>query len=143
MLPELVMAASNRSGNGSAGADKRERVSAVARVRAVMLFVDEPRTAAQWWADHLGGHAVVRSKEVFCWYEVGGVEVGFHPPDDQRNPRGGSPVVYWAVAELEAERARLLASGCRAHQGPLTVYATRTICQLVDPFGNVFGLDAG
>jgi predicted enzyme related to lactoylglutathione lyase len=108
-----------------------------------MVFVDDPRTAARWWADHLGGHAAIRSQEGFYWYEVGGIEVGFHPADDLRNARGGCPVMYWAVTELEAERARLLASGCRAHRGPLTVDATRTICQLVDPFGNVFGLDAG
>jgi hypothetical protein len=27
------------------------------------------------------------------------------------------------------------------HRGPLAIDATRSIAQLVDPFGNVFGLD--
>lgn len=66
---------------------------------------------------------------------------GWHPADDERNPRGGSPVIYWKVGDLAAARERLLAEGRTAHRGPLRVEADREICQLVDPFGTVIGID--
>ncbi|MEV8566750.1 VOC family protein [Streptomyces sp. NPDC051322] len=112
-------------------------------VRAVMVFSDDPPTSARWWADALGGEARIESDgtAVFAWVDVNGVELGFHPADDQRNPRGGSPVVYWSVSSVTATRERLLAAGCTHHRGPLDIDADRHICQLVDPFGTVFGLD--
>ncbi len=112
-------------------------------VRAVMVFSDDPPAAARWWAEVLGGEARVESDgtSVFAWVDVNGVELGFHPADDERNPRGGSPVVYWAVPGVTAARERLLAAGCTPHRGPLDIGPERRICQLVDPFGNVFGLD--
>ena len=111
-------------------------------VRAVMFFAPRPEQSCRWWAQHLGGSAEVHVEPGgFCWFGAGGVEVGFHPADPIRNPVGGSPVIYWAVEDVGATRAGLLAAGCTAHRGPLTVSGDRRICQLVDPFGNVFGLD--
>jgi hypothetical protein len=89
-------------------------------VRAVMIFAEDPRAAA------LGG---------------GELEVGFHPADPQKNPPGGSPVVYWAVSSLSQARCALLAAGASPHRGPLVVDSGRSICQLRDPFGGIFGLD--
>lgn len=106
-----------------------------------MFFVSDPRGCCAWWSEHLGDGAVVRVEEGgFCWFETGGLEVGFHPGDDERNPVGGSPVVYFSTQALEATRARLLDAGCLAHRGPLAVGPGRRICQLIDPFGNTFGL---
>jgi len=112
-------------------------------VRAVMIFADDPGATARWWATQLGDGAPVRSESGFYWYEAGGVEVGFHPSDDQRNPPGLSVVVYWSVVDVRGARSRLLGRGCRPHRGPLRVGPERQICQLLDPFGNVFGLDGG
>lgn len=111
-------------------------------VRAVMVFSDDPPRAARWWADTLGGEAHVEGDgPAFAWVDVNGVELGFHTADEQRNPRGGSPVVYWSVPSVTAARRRLLAAGCTHHRGPLDIDSDRRICQLVDPFGTVFGLD--
>lgn len=113
-------------------------------VRAVMVFADDPAASAEWWAEVLGVAAHVEVSEhgdVFAWLDVAGVEFGFHPADEARNPRGGSPVVYWAVDDLEAARRRLLAAGCVHHRGPLEVSPGRRIAQVRDPFGTVVGLD--
>ncbi len=75
------------------------------------------------------------------WWPAG-VELGFHPVDDERNPRGGgSPVVYWGVEDLDQVRERLLAAGCAHHRGPLTIEPGRRIAQLRDPFGTVVGIE--
>ncbi len=110
-------------------------------IRAVMFFADEPETCARWWARHLTGATEIQVEAGFCWFELEGIEIGFHPADAERNPRGGSPVVYWAAADVLTERDAFLEAGCLPHRGPLDVEPGRRICQLVDPFGNVFGLD--
>lgn len=50
---------------------------------------------------------------------------------------------YWSVTEVDAVRQRLLDAGCTPHRGPLDVGdgTGRKIAQLVDPFGNVIGID--
>lgn len=112
-------------------------------VRTVMTFAVDPERSARWWATNFDNAHVqldVDGDSVYAWFDVDGIEYGFHPADD-RNPRGGSPVVYWAVDDLTATRDKLLAAGCTHHRGPLRVDASRQICQLTDPFGTIIGLD--
>ena len=112
-------------------------------VRTVMVFALNPEKSARWWATILGAqlHLDVNGDSVYAWFDLHGVEYGFHPADDDRNPRGGSPVVYWAVDDLTAARDHLLAAGCTHHRGPLRIDEQRQICQLTDPFGTIIGLD--
>ncbi|MCK9902582.1 glyoxalase [Parafrankia colletiae] len=109
----------------------------------VMTFADDPEKSARWWAGVLNApvHLEVDGDSVYAWLNVSGVELGFHQADDDRNPRGGSPVVYWSVTDLDTVRGWLLDAGCRHHRGPLTVTEGRRICQLVDPFGTIIGLE--
>ena len=107
-----------------------------------MIFADEPLVVASWWADLLecpSDH--VSFVDGFVWFDVGDIEFGFHPSDAGKNPVGGSPVVYLRVEDLSGAVARAESKGARLHRGPLAVDASRSIAQLIDPFGNVFGLD--
>jgi len=107
-----------------------------------MIFVEEPARVARWWAEQLGDGAKLHVEQGgFCWFDASGVEVGFHAADNTRNPRSTSPVLYWSVDDLARRRGELLAAGCFSHLGPIRLRAARSICQMVDPFGNVFGLD--
>ncbi|MEU0937108.1 MULTISPECIES: VOC family protein [unclassified Embleya] len=112
-------------------------------VRTVMVFAGDPRASARWWAEVLDVPARfdIDEESVYAWVDIAGVELGFHPADPARNPPGGSTVPYWGVADLDAIRDRLLAAGCVHHRGPLVIEPGRRICQLVDPFGFVFGLE--
>ena len=94
----------------------------------------------------MGGSAgcpidLVAFEDGFAWFDVGGVEFGFHPADAGKNPVGGSPVVYLRAEDLAMALNRAESKGARRHRGPLSIGASRSIVQLVDPFGNVFGLD--
>lgn len=114
------------------------------RVSTVMYFATDPEKSARWWADALGVgsvHTDVDGDSVYAWFTIAGVEHGFHQADDERNPRGASPVVYWQVDDLDAARKHLLDAGAVHHRGPLTVEPGRRICQLTDPFGAVVGLE--
>ena len=109
-------------------------------LRSVMTFADSPAEVARWWAAALAGDAPVTHLEGFSFFELDGVEFAFHH-DDGLNLRGASPVVYFAVDDVEAARTRLGAAGATLFRGPLEIDARRRICQMTDPFGNVIGLD--
>lgn len=107
-----------------------------------MFFVEEPNAVASWWADLLGcPKDRVTFEEGFAWFDVGDIEFAFHGADKSKNPVGGSPVVYVRVEDQPAAIARAVAKGARLHRGPLAIDAVRSIAQLMDPFGNVFGFD--
>ena len=113
-------------------------------IRAVMVFAEEPRVAAAWWAQLLGVPVEgVHEKDFFFWFDADGIEFGFHPADPERNPVGGSPVVYFAATDIDDEVSKALALGATRHRGPLGISESRTIVQMVDPFGTIFGIDAG
>jgi predicted enzyme related to lactoylglutathione lyase len=61
--------------------------------------------------------------------------------DQSKNPSGASTVAYWSVHDLERSRDAFIEAGREPLRGPYEVSPTRRICQLVDPFGTVFGLD--
>ena len=110
-----------------------------------MVFADSPEESARWYGALLGLPVhldVSATGAVYAWVDVAGVELGFHPADEQRNPRGGSPVVYWHVMDVDEARARLLDAGCTHHRGPLVIEAgVRRIAQVRDPFGTIIGID--
>jgi predicted enzyme related to lactoylglutathione lyase len=112
-------------------------------IRAVMFFCAEPKEVALWWAQLLDAKSdhVNEEESGFFWFNAGGTEYGFHPADAERNPLGGTPVVYLATSSFEATLQRAIAKGALAHRGPLEVSSERSIAQLVDPFGNIFGVD--
>jgi predicted enzyme related to lactoylglutathione lyase len=104
-----------------------------------MYFVNNPASAATWWA--MATDTEAHHEGEYSYIEMGDLEVGFHPNADGRNPQGSSTVAYFKVDNVDDERHRFLELGCTAHRGPLDISPTRKIAQLVDPFGNVFGLD--
>lgn len=111
-------------------------------VRSVMIFAQEPKVVAYWWADLLECPIDrVSCEDGFVWFDVGDTEFGFHPADASKNPVGGSPVVYLRVEVHTVAIARAESKGARLHRGPFAIRVSRSIAQLIDPFGNVFGLD--
>ncbi len=107
-----------------------------------MFFAPDPETQCRWWANHMiDGEP--QHEGLYWWLETGeGTEIGFHPADSERNPLGGTPVVYWnPLHGVDRQLQDLLAVGCTLHRGPLAIGSGRRICQVLDPFGNCFGLD--
>ncbi|MEV5574416.1 VOC family protein [Spirillospora sp. NPDC052269] len=115
------------------------------RVSTVMTFADDPEACARWWGNALGVDVhtdVADDGQLYAWIGVAdSVEMGWHEADDAWNPRGGSPVAYWAVPDLDTARKHLLAAGAEHWRGPLQVDPGRRICQLKDPFGTIIGLE--
>ena len=107
-----------------------------------MFFAEEPMVVATWWATLMQVPAqVIEADNAFACFTVAGLEFGFHPADPARNPVGGSPVIYLNVEDHAEAVARAGALGARLHRGPIDIAGSRTIVQMSDPFGNIFGLD--
>lgn len=105
-----------------------------------MFFVDDQMPAAVWYRDHVLKRGSIVEDSGYAYVDVDGFEVGFHPADPTKNPPGGSVVAYFSTDELQLQRGELLTVGAVAHRGPLDIGNGQAICQLVDPFGNIFGL---
>lgn len=106
-----------------------------------MVFAERPAAVAQWYCAALGLGGTELMPGGAAIVLAGVVELVFHPADEIKNPQGASTVVYWQSDDFSADLTRLIGLGARVHRGPLVVSDTRSICQLVDPWGNVFGLD--
>jgi predicted enzyme related to lactoylglutathione lyase len=114
------------------------------RVTALMLFAEDTHAVASWWAAAFGIDRLEVEEHPqgdFVFFDAFGIEVGVHAADPKKNPIGGSPVVYFSVSSVETAREAMIELGATPHRGPLVVDSRRSICQLRDPFGNVFGLD--
>ena len=111
-------------------------------IKAVMYFCEIPSQVALWWAELLSVQSdTLTEDDGFFWFTAGGTEFGFHPADSERNPPGATPVVYPATTDLKGAMGRAITMGATRHRGPLVVSSERSIAQLVDPLGNVFGVD--
>jgi uncharacterized glyoxalase superfamily protein PhnB len=115
-------------------------------IAQVVVFVEDPSASARFWAELLG--APQRLANGGALIELPFAEVYFHPADreltpsgEEKNPHGASTVVYLSVDDFETAKERLLAAGCDAWRGPLQIEEGRTIGQVRDPFGTVWGLD--
>jgi len=49
-------------------------------------------------------------------------------------------VAYWTVPDIDATVAEWTKQGAVAHRGPKTIMTGERLCQLLDPFGNLFGI---
>ena len=106
-----------------------------------MVFADRPAEVAQWYSKALGLGGTELMPGGAAIVAAGVIELVFHPADGVKNPPGASTVVYWQSDDVQADLTRLIKLGARIHRGPLVVSDTRSICQLTDPWGSVFGLD--
>lgn len=115
-----------------------------AQVSALMLFAEDTHAVGEWWAAAFGVERVEVEQHAqgdFVFFDAFGFEFGVHVADSDKNPLGGTPVVYFSVPSLDRASEQLIERGATPHRGPLVVDAGRSICQLRDPFGNIFGLD--
>ncbi|MEU8198722.1 VOC family protein [Microbispora amethystogenes] len=115
----------------------------------VSFFADDVTAAVRWYAGLLGVEPYfTRSVEETLAYaefrigddedELGIVDRRFTPRPRQDEPSGA--VVYWAVDDVEAAFARLLALGATTYEKPVERGPGFVTASVVDPFGNVLGV---
>lgn len=73
---------------------------------------------------------------------LGVVRITVHPADTKGPVGPGGQVAYWRVPDLTVALARLEARGARRFRGPVVGVDGRSVAQVQDPVGNIWGLVA-
>lgn len=105
----------------------------------VLMFVPRVRPAAEWYGRVLGRPPEFGG-ENYARIQIGSAALCFHPADEKVPAGRAGQVAYWRVSSVSAARRKFEAAGATLYRGPLNVGNGEAICQLADPFGNVFGV---
>jgi len=105
----------------------------------VFYFVDDLVTAAEWYAERLGAVPVVTGTSLVA-FDVAGVRLTLHIADEFNSPGPSGTSPYWTVTDVDEIVTEWTAHGAVAHRGPKTVFTGERLCQLLDPFGNLFSI---
>ncbi|MEJ8283502.1 MULTISPECIES: VOC family protein [Curtobacterium] len=107
----------------------------------VFLFVDDLDAAVAWYSARLRREPVVRGGALVA-FDIGSVRFTLHRADELNTPGPSGTVPYWTVPDVDAVVEDWVANGAVAHRGPKTVFTGERLCQLLDPFGNLFAVRA-
>ena len=73
-------------------------------------------------------------------FDVSGIRLTVHVADEYNQPGPSGTVPYWTVSDVDATVRQWSEQGASAHRGPKTIMTGERLCQMLDPFGNLFGL---
>ncbi|OZG30612.1 hypothetical protein BH683_002950 [Williamsia sp. 1138] len=105
----------------------------------IFYFVDQFDEAVDWYTTRLGREPVVRGGALVA-FDIDGVRLTIHKSDEFNSPGPTGVSAYWTVSDVDAIVADWTAHGAVAHRGPKTVFTGERLCQLLDPFGNLFAI---
>ena len=105
----------------------------------VFYFVEDLDAAVAWYAARLQRQPVVRGGALVA-FDVAGSRLTLHMTDELNTSGPSGTVPYWTVPDVDAVVAEWTAHGAKAHRGPKTVFTGERLCQLEDPFGNLFAV---
>jgi predicted enzyme related to lactoylglutathione lyase len=105
-------------------------------LRTVSYPVTDLARAKAWYAQAFGT-APYFDEPFYVGFAVGGFELGL-VPDGTPGAAGG--IAYWAVDDIGADFARIVALGAGVHEAVQEVGGGIRVAAVTDPFGNVFGL---
>jgi predicted enzyme related to lactoylglutathione lyase len=110
-----------------------------AGVGNVFYFVDDLDAAVEWYSERLQRQPVVRGGALAA-FDLDGTRLTLHEKDEFNSPGPSGTSPYWTVADVDAFVEDWTAHGAVAHRGPKTVFTGERLCQLLDPFGNLFSV---
>lgn len=99
------------------------------------------KTARDWYVEALGQEPYWESIEHYVGFNVAGYELGLHPkePGEAALQQTGC-CAYWGVDDIQRIYQHLLGLGATTLTAPEDVGGGIWVAQVVDPFGNHFGL---
>jgi len=105
----------------------------------VFYFVDDLDAAVEWYSARLQRLPVSRGGALVA-FDLDGTRLTLHRKDDLNSPGPAGTSPYWTVPDVDALVEDWIANGATAHRGPKTVFTGERLCQLLDPFGNLFSV---
>ena len=108
-------------------------------LRTTIYKVPDIEKAKAWYTQAFGVKPYF-DEPFYVGYTIGGYELGLHPEEKAIKHRADNAVAYWGVDDVEAEYARFLKAGARAHEAPQNVGGQIVVATVKDPWDNVIGL---
>ena len=108
-------------------------------VHSVMFFVLDVPAASAWYSRLLDCPPTYPVPD-FPVLRNGSFEICFHLADSKVSSGRAGAVTYFRVKDFSSSVARAEAQGGLVYRGPLVIETGETICQIADPFGNLFGM---
>ena len=105
----------------------------------VFFFVDDLEAAVTWYSARLGRDPVTRGGALVA-FDLNGTTLTLHQQDDLNSPGPAGTSPYWTVEDVDAVVDDWTSNGATVHRGPKTVFTGERLCQLLDPFGNLFSV---
>jgi predicted enzyme related to lactoylglutathione lyase len=105
----------------------------------VFYFVADLAAATAWYSARLGVDPVTRASQL-AMFDLPGSRLTLHEADALNQPGPSGTVPYWTVRDVDATVAQWSEHGATPHRGPKTIMTGERLCQMLDPFGNLFGL---
>ena len=114
-------------------------------IHSIVFFVRDIKQSGEWYARLLNKKPSFVSPYFMEVPVRRGLALGFHRADREKSPVSrGAQVGYWRVKNLNDALKRAVRLGGKLYRGPIPVEEhgkiLGRICQVRDPFGNVFGL---
>jgi predicted enzyme related to lactoylglutathione lyase len=106
----------------------------------VMYFVPDRKVAANWYSQLLDLPITYLDEPEHYFICTGAQDIWFSLADSKVPNGAAGHVAYWRVQDSNAARARSDEMGAQLHRGPLDRGDGEFMCQMKDPFGNLFGL---
>lgn len=108
-------------------------------VSEVTFFVEDVREAS-WWIEDLTGKKPVFTSDDFVKFVMGRTEIGLHRSDEKTRPGIAGHVAYWEVDDMDSVIVDFLSLGGCLYREPINGSDGSLVCQVMDLFGNVWGL---
>jgi predicted enzyme related to lactoylglutathione lyase len=108
-------------------------------LRTAIYHTPDLAKAKEWYSKILGIDPYF-DQPFYVGFNVGGYELGLDPDPSPKSKDTGGVVVYWGVADADAELKRLLSLGATEHSGVQDVGENIRVATVLDPFGNIFGI---
>lgn len=108
---------------------------------AILIHVMDVSGAFLWYQEAFGNSSVKPVSDcVPPTLVLDGIEIEFVTADRKVQSGMAGTVVYWAVESVIKEIERFESLGATIYRGPLAIENDELMCQIKDPFDNLFGL---
>lgn len=108
----------------------------------IRLCVSDIKKCRDWYIDFFGVEPF-EDLENFVSFKIGQTSFDISLADEKSPVSVGGSVGYWLVNDLDEAIEKAKNLGGKVYRGPLRVdEAQKTIVQIINPYGNVIGLEA-
>ncbi|NAW66666.1 glyoxalase/bleomycin resistance/dioxygenase family protein [Photobacterium halotolerans] len=108
---------------------------------ALLVHVPDVQAGLDWYRN-----AFPQAKPVyieafdFTVLDINGFSLEIVQADEKVSAGKKGTVLYWSVPCLQTAIAHFLGLGAELYRGPINIENGLSMCQLLDPFGNLIGL---